>query len=710
MEKRNFDSYLFHEGTNYKSYDYLGAHQYTKDGNYICSFRTWAPNAVSVSLASDFTTWDTPLPMNRVTDDGVWETTIENDTSFEGMFYKFSITGRDGKTYLKSDPYAFCSETLGSSASIVYDINKFSWSDEEWLKSRAARLESDKKKRHFFSAPMNIYELHLASWKTRNGETTADGKNYMSYREAADEISAYVKNMGYTHIELMPIMEYPFDGSWGYQISSYYAPTSRFGKPEDFAYFVNKMHETGIGVILDWVPAHFPKDRPGLFEFDGEPLYEYQGADKMEHRGWGTRCFDVGRCEVQSFLISNALFWMKEYHIDGLRVDAVASMLYLDYDREPGEWTPNVNGDNKNLEAIAFFQKLNSAVFAEIPDVLMIAEESTAWPMVTKPASDGGLGFNFKWNMGWANDMFEYVASDPIYRQYEHNKLTFPMMYAYSENFVLPVSHDEVVHGKKSLIDKMFGSYDDKFSGMRAFLVNMMTMPGKKLMFMGCEYAQFREWDFANQLEWFMTEYPRHTEMQRFVRALNNLYVSSPELWEIDDSWDGFEWIYPNSSDINVVAYKRRDIKGNELVTVVNYSPVKREKFVLDKLKRGKYTPVINSDLYEFGGGGIGSTEEIKSITEDDDRETLTFTLPPLCGIIFRRTGSLPAKAKKKQTDAKSPSKKDTEKNKKTSSEEESKKDKTKNTKKAETNSSAKKTASKTAKSKKKSEKNTNKA
>ncbi len=648
-ESEEYQAYLFHQGNNFAAYEYLGAHEEAaEDGKYYVSFRTWAPNALCVELVCDKLGWDSPQRMDRVTEAGVWETVLEGDESFKGMRYKYAVTGHDAKCYLKADPYAFASETLKKTASVVGGTD-YVWHDAKWLKSRAARPANDVKKGHFYASPMNIYEVHLGSWKTVNGESTEEGENYISYRDAADEIAPYVKEMGYTHVELLPIMEHPFDGSWGYQVTGYYSPTARFGTPEDFAYFVDTMHRNGIGVILDWVPAHFPKDRPGLYEFDGQPLYEYQGWDRMEHKGWGTRCFDVARNEVQAFLISNALFWLRKYHIDGLRVDAVASMLYLDYDRMPGEWIPNKFGSNHNLEAISFFQKLNTAIFAEFPDILMIAEESTSWPMITKPVSDGGLGFNFKWNMGWANDMFEYVATDPVYRQYHHSKLTFPLMYAYSENYVLPVSHDEVVHGKKSLVDKQFGSYDDKFAGMRAFLVNMMTMPGKKLMFMGSEFAQYREWDFANQLEWFMTEYPRHTEMQRFVKKLNNLYLKSPELWEVDDSWDGFSWIYPDSADMNLVAYTRRSASGKEVVAVVNYSPVVREGFVLEVPKTGEYEVLINSDLYEFGGKNLIPDTVIKAKVRKEDRKAfLEMTLPPLCGIILRRK---PARRKSTTTD-----------------------------------------------------------
>ncbi len=654
---------MFHQGTNFASYEYLGAHEtFNKtSGEYECTFKVWAPNAVDVALASDFTGWNTPKMMERETEAGVWSVTLTSDESFQGMRYKYAVTGRDGITHLKADPYATSSETLKNTASIVCDIGGFKWNDRKWLNRRRGRPERDYKKGHFYPEPMNIYEVHLASWKTENGETTEEGENYISYRRAADELAPYLVEMGYTHIELLPIMEHPFDGSWGYQVTGYYAPSARFGTPQDFAYFVNKMHESGIGVILDWVPAHFPKDRAGLFEFDGQPLYEYQGADRMEHKGWGTRCFDVARNEVQSFLISNALFWMRKYHVDGLRIDAVASMLYLDYDREPGEWIPNSEGGNHNFEAMAFFRKLNSAVFGEFPDMLMIAEESTSWPMITKPAYEGGLGFNFKWNMGWSNDMFEYVETDPIYRQYNHSKLTFPLMYAFGENYVLPVSHDEVVHGKKSLIHKMHGEYDTKFAGMRAFLVNMMTLPGKKLTFMGTEFAQWREWDFANQLEWFMLEYPRHAEMQQFVKMLNRVYLDSPELWEIDDGWDGFRWIYANSDDMNMVAYARRAVSGSEIIAVVNYSPVTRSNFIVEIDEAGIYDVIVNSDKTEFGGKNIMPYEYITSeVREGDGRNVLRFDLPEMSGVMLKKRVKKRGRPKKSEavSDETAPAKK----------------------------------------------------
>ena len=643
----NLPAYLFHEGTNYRSYDYLGAHRAgVSDGVYRYIFRVWAPNADVVSLTGDMCGWDDDVRMTRVNKGGVWECTVESGKSLEGCFYKYKITN-NGVTHLKADPYAFYSETLEKTASILHELDGFEWNDGEWMTYRKNTVSPEQpvargcikpKQPHFYSAPLNIYEVHLGSWKTADGKSNKDGEHYLNYRQIADDLAPYVKKMGFTHVELMPIAEHPYDGSWGYQVCGFYSPTSRYGTPEDFMYFVDKLHSCGLGVILDWVPAHFPKDRHGLFEFDGQPLYEYQGKDRMEHKVWGTRFFDVGRNEIQSFLISNAMYWFREYHIDGLRIDAVASMLYLDFDREPGEWNPNVYGTNKNIEAIEFFKKLNSIVFAEFPDVIMAAEESTSWPMITKPVSEGGLGFNFKWNMGWANDMYEYVQCDPMWRGNEHTKLTFPMMYAFSENYILPVSHDEVVHGKKSLIDKMHGDYENKFATMRTFLTLMMTFPGKKLMFMGTEFAQFREWDYENQLEWFMLDYPKHAEMQRFVGELNNFYLQNKELWEIDDSWDGFEWIDADLTDMSVISYRRKAKDKSELIVALNFSALRYDSYKLKVLKRGKYEEIFATDMYKYGGGGILNGEPVRSVSDEKSgAQYIDITLPPLSGVIIKK-------------------------------------------------------------------------
>lgn len=569
-------AYLFHEGTNYFAQDYMGVH-YRND---TAEIRVWAPNAESVNVTGDFNGWDyKSVPMKKITEMGIWEVKLPIEFFYEGTGYKFVIKGC-GKQLLKSDPYAFASETMVKTASIAKKLAPFKWEDGNWKKHRKETIKVDGDRK--YSCPINIYEVHLGSWRTKDGKSTNDGDGYLNYRGIADIMMPYVKKMGYTHVELMPIMEYPYDGSWGYQVCSYFAPTSRHGTPEDFKYFVNKMHKNGVGVILDWVPAHFPKDEHGLCEFDGSPSYEYQGEDRMESKGWGTRFFDVGRNEVQSFLISSALFWLEEYHIDGLRIDAVSSMLYLDYDREDGEWIPNINGDNKNLEAVSFFRKLNSEILGRHPDVMMIAEESTAWQGVTHPPQDGGLGFNFKWNMGWANDMFEYMSTDPLYRNYKHSKLNFSMMYAFSENFILPVSHDEVVHGKLSLIDKMSGSYEDKFKGLRLFMSHMMAHPGKKMMFMGGEFGQFREWAYNEQLEWFMLDYERHSDLQKFNMELNHFYLENRELWYDDFSWDGFRWVQANESELNLLAYERRDGEGGRILCVFNFSGVDIERYTLE--------------------------------------------------------------------------------------------------------------------------------
>ena len=621
--------FLFHQGTNFRAYEYMGCHPLGKDR---IVFRTWAPKADSIELVSDFTGWDEGIPFEKVSENGIWHAIVDIPYSeLVGKFYKFRVTG-GGVTRYKSDPYAFESQTLEKTASIVAKPSDFAWNDSNWLKHRKSIFAGG---RHFYSAPMNIYEMHLGSWRTRDGADNSDGKHYLNYREIADLLVPYVKHLGYTHIELMPIAEYPFDGSWGYQVCGYYAPTSRFGTPDDFRYFVNTLHAAGVGVILDWVPAHFPKDEHGLFEFDGHPLYEYTGKDRMEHKGWGTRCFDVGRPEVQSFLISNALYWLREFHLDGLRIDAVASMLYLDYDRRPGEWIPNAYGENKNLEAIAFFRKLNTAIFGEFGDVLMIAEESTAWPMVTGPVDKGGLGFNFKWNMGWSNDMFDYVARDPLFRRYDHEKLTFPLMYAFSENYILPVSHDEVVHGKKSLLDKMFGEYEDKFACMRAFLVYMITLPGKKMTFMGTEFAPFREWDYQNQLEWFMLDYPMHAKMFEFTSALNNFYLQTPALWQIDDGWDGFEWIDADLRDMNTITYRRKSSDGASVSVIINFSPVAHESFRLKVPENGTYRVAFSSDDECYGGKNSLEKRSFKARRDENGGYYIDVDIPAYGGLII---------------------------------------------------------------------------
>ncbi len=620
--------YLFHQGTNFHTQNYLGCHR-TESG-YV--FRTWAPNAYSVSLVSDFTGWGEGLSLYRVTEMGVWEVKVEA-ADLEGKPYKYRIQGANGVRY-KADPYAAMNETLQKTASLVYTKDDFRWTDGTWMNKRRRLSHS----REFYSAPLHIYEMHLASWRTRDGKTNVDGDAYLNYREIADLLVPYVKKMGYTHVELLPIGEYPFDGSWGYQCCGYFSPTSRYGTPEDFRYFVNKLHSNGIGVILDWVPAHFPKDEHGLYEFDGSPLYEYQGWDRQEHTEWGTRCFDVGRPEVQSFLISSALYWIEQFHLDGLRVDAVASMLYLDYARKPGEWVPNVHGGRENLEAIAFFQKLNSALFGAHGDILMIAEESTSWAAITKPVYQGGLGFNFKWNMGWANDMYEYVELDPIVRQHHHNKLNFSLCYAFSENYILPVSHDEVVHGKKSLLDKMWGGYEQKFAGDRLFMAYQMTHPGKKLTFMGCEFGQFREWDYENQLEWFMTDYEMHGRLWHFSETLNNFYLSHKALWEDDFSWGGFEWIWADQKEDNLIAYTRKGRSGESLICVLNFGGAPRENYPIPVPEDAEaYREVLSTDDVAFGGEGRLNSGLLRPAPDFalDGKRTLRITIPPLSAVIL---------------------------------------------------------------------------
>ena len=560
---KNDALYYFHQGTSSHAYDYLGCNLVSRGKEYVYSFRTWAPGAQKVELISEFSGWDTPIPLTRISEGGVFELIYKSDKSLEKCPYKYRITSSGGAVN-KGDPYALFSRGLADGASLVYTERSFPWEDKGWLKHRRNTVKE--KKGSYLSAPVNIYEVHLGSFMRKE-----DG-SVLSYREAADLIGPYAKAMGYTHVELLPIMEHPFDGSWGYQVCGFFAPSSRFGDPDDFKYFVNKLHSMGLGVILDWVPAHFPKDEWGLYNFDGSPLYEYQGIDRQESRSWGTRFFDLGREEVQSFLVSSALYYFREYHIDGLRVDAVASMLYLDYDREPREWIKNSLGTNINLEAVAFFKKLNGTIFGEFPDALMIAEESASFGKVTHPAGEGGLGFNMKWNMGFANDLYDYLESDPVYRVYKHKALNFPIMYAFSENYCLPISHDEVVHGKKSFIDKMFGSYEDKFRQMRTALMLMMTYPGKKLTFMGTEFAQFREWDYESSLEWFMLDYPNHREMQNYVRELNHFYLDKKPLWDIDFKSEGFSWLLADEAEKNSVAYKRFDTDGNSLIVLLNFS------------------------------------------------------------------------------------------------------------------------------------------
>lgn len=616
--------YLFHEGSNSNAYEYFGSHRKNKN---TVVFRVWAPDAKNVSVTGDFNDWsETENPMKPLKNSGgVWEAEIKNIKPYD--MYKYCITAADGRTLMKCDPYGFHMETRPGTATKYYEIDDcYEWHDEKWVEGRNGK--------NIYESPVNIYEIHAGSWKQY------DDGNFYSYRALADSLVPYVKKMGYTHIEFMPLTEYPFDGSWGYQVTGYFAATSRYGEPKDLMYLVDKCHENGIGVILDWVPAHFPKDANGLYEFDGGPLYEYSDPRKGEHYGWGTRVFDFGKNEVRSFLMSSASFWLKKYHLDGIRIDAVASMLYLDYDRKDGEWVPNKNGGNENLEAVEFLQKLNENIFRDFPYAMMIAEESTSWPMVTKPVFSGGLGFNFKWNMGWMNDILRYFSLDGFFRKYNHDCITFSMFYAFSENFVLPISHDEVVHGKKSLIDKMPGSYDEKFAGVRAFLGYMMAHPGKKLMFMGQEFGQFIEWNYEKGLDWLLLDYPKHRSLQNYFKKINEFYKANPAFWQIDYSWEGFSWISSDDKDNSVIAFRRIDEKGKEIIVVCNFTNVERCDYRIGIPKKGAYKIVFNSDDVDFGGEGKGNKGKLKteSINMHGFEQSISLDLPPMSAIYIKKT------------------------------------------------------------------------
>lgn len=602
--------YLFRQGRNCRAYDFFGSHL-TESG---AVFRVWAPAAEGVSVVGTFNLWDeNAAPMQKIAD-GIWEIHIDGVRQFDS--YKYSVLGRDGIRRMKADPYAFHAETRPANASKVYNLEGYEWTDADYLQTVYSR--------DVYSSPVNIYELHAGSWRTY-----PDGEPY-SYRALADELVPYLKEMAYTHVELMPVLEHPFDGSWGYQVTGYFAVTSRYGTPHDFMYFVDKLHNAGIGVILDWVPAHFPKDAHGLYEFDGSCCYEYSDPLKREHPDWGTRIFDFGKNEVVSFLTSSAAFFFDKYHIDGLRVDAVASMLYLDYGKSGGEWRPNIYGGRENLEAVAFLKYLNETIFRDYPHALMIAEESTAWPLVSKPVSAGGLGFNFKWNMGWMNDILRYSSLDGLARKYNHDLITFSMFYAFSENFILPISHDEVVHGKKSLLDKMPGTYEEKFAGMKVFLGYMYSHPGKKLLFMGQEFGQFIEWDEKKQLDWFLLDYDAHKQLHGFVKQLNKVYKDNSPLWEIDYSWEGFSWLVSDDTDNSVVAFERTARNGEKIIAICNFTPVTREGYRIGVESRGSLSVLLDSDAVEFGGEGKLAKSRIltKKIPMHGKENSFEVTLP----------------------------------------------------------------------------------
>lgn len=620
----SYDAHLFHEGSHFQCYDILGAHITVQEEVPGAVFRVWAPKAAEVRVIGDFNGWKGENHiMNKDLHSGIWSLFIPGIKQWD--MYKFEIHTKDGRILIKSDPYGFYSELRPGTASKIVDLESYKWQDDDWMKKR----ETVK----VYNNPLNIYEVHAGSWKRKQ-----DG-SFLNYRELAEELADYAINMGYSHIELLPVSEHPFDGSWGYQATGYYSVTSRYGSPYDFMYFIDTCHRKGIGVILDWVPGHFCKDDHGLRLFDGTALYEYSDPKRAENAGWGTSNFDLGRPEVRSFLISNALFWFDKYHIDGIRVDAVASMLYLDYGRKKGEWIPNRYGGRENLEAVEFIRKLNKAVFERYPNVLMIAEESTTWPMVTAPVHLGGLGFNYKWNMGWMNDMLKYMEMDPIHRKWHHNLITFSFMYTYSENYILPLSHDEVVHGKKSLLDKMPGDYWQKFANLRVLYGYMTVHPGKKLLFMGGEIGQFIEWRYEGGLDWMLLDYEYHRKMQYYVKTLNNFYKSEAPLWELDHDIEGFEWIDPNNNNQSIIVFLRKSNKpGDVIIVLCNFTPVVYEKYRIGVPYKCGYKEVFNSDWEEFGGSGqrnpsIIQAEEYKWHNRDFSIE---ITVPPLAAVYFK--------------------------------------------------------------------------
>ena len=629
------NTYLFHEGTAISAYEYMGAHATTHDGVSGYMFRVWAPRAKAVSVVGDFNFWDIEAhPMHKITD-GIWEVFVPGGQPYDA--YKFAVTGADGKLHYKADPYAFHAETRPGTSSKLYTIDGYEWKDDAW--------RSYRKEHPVYHAPLNIYEVHLGSWRQR------DNGDFIDYRDLAHQLAPYVKELGFNFIELLPITEYPLDDSWGYQCTGYFAPTSRYGTPQDFMYFVDYMHQAGIGIILDWVPAHFCKDEHGLYEFDGSCCYEYEDKRKSEHLSWGTRVFDYARPEVKSFLLSSAAFWLKEYHIDGIRVDAVASMLYLDYDRPDGQWAPNIHGGKENLEAIAFLQELNKTAFTVNPDALMVAEESTAWPLVTRPADVGGLGFNLKWNMGWMNDMCHYLKMDPWFRQGNHKDITFSMFYAFSENYILPLSHDEVVHMKGSVFGKMPGDRKQKFAGVRGFYAYTLAHPGKKLSFMGVELGTEEEWNSSKSLSWQLLENEDNRQLNQYIKDINHFYMEQRPLWEIDFEWQGFEWLVPDDNHNNVVVFLRKDKDDNQLLCAINFSPNTYEDYRFGCPPVKEFVEVFNSDDISYGGTGVKNTEPCKvSWKPSHGKESsVSIRIPPLGAVFMVGQGKLRPKPQRKK-------------------------------------------------------------
>ena len=622
----DLDKYLFGEGTHERAYEKLGAHPVTFDEQEGTVFAVWAPNARQVSVIGDFNEWNGDACPMQPSNEGIW--TIFIPGLKEHTVYKYRITTRENEQFDKSDPYGFSMELRPDTGSVVANLDRYEWRDEDWVRERSQRQSLD--------GPISVYEVHIGSWRREPDEKW--GSRYLTYRELADTLLPYVLEMGYTHIELLPISEYPFDGSWGYQVPGFFAPTSRYGTPQDFMYFIDQCHQHNIGVILDWVPAHFPKDGAGLNYFDGTHLYAHEDPRQGEHQDWGTMIFNYGRNEVRSFLISNALFWIDKYHIDGLRVDAVASMLYLDYSREEGEWLPNEHGGRENLAAISFLRKTNEVVHGIYPGVLTIAEESTSWPMVSRPTWLGGLGFSLKWNMGWMHDTLNYMMHDAIHRRFHHNEMTFGMLYAFQENFTLPISHDEVVHGKGSLINKMSGDEWQKFANLRAYFGFMWGYSGKKLLFMGCEFGQWQEWNHDKGLEWDALTAGTHQGVQRYVSDLNKVYKSEPALYENDHEWSGFSWINANDSDNSIFSFIRKAKKTDDfLVVICNFTPVIREKYRIGVPQGGRYREIINSDLTIYHGSGVCNSE-LHTVSEQSYGmdHSLVLTLPPLATLILK--------------------------------------------------------------------------